>query len=249
MNAGALHDHLHGAWGHYHNHWGHYPFGAGWWGAGWHHMYHHHPGAFWTAFGLRTAAWFVGAGGWYDNSYGTYGGGGEYYAPVSYYQEPIYGDTYTEYSQPVTQLISYGESASYPAAEQQVWVNPSQLEQSAPPPQDANVMGLGIFGLMPNGSNRFVGWVQLTVSKEGAVRGYQVEAVSNKTSEVTGGVDKATLIIAWQSTGAAKMMFETSLDEITKDQFLVNAFDIAKKEAKAWQAVRVKDFGETFDVK
>jgi hypothetical protein len=106
-------------------------------------------------------------------------------------------------------------------------------------PQDAQWMPLGVFSLKPAGQQDSTRVIQLAVSRDGLVRGTQLDTLTEDTANIQGAVDKKSLRIAWtigSKTGAA---FEAALGDLTRPQCQVTV-RFADGKTAAWEMVRIE---------
>src|SRR5262249_18791175 len=93
-------------------------------------------------------------------------------------------------------------------------------------------------GLLPPGAVDFVATIQLSVNQNGVVRGYGVETVSGDIVEITGGLDRSNLRIAWAVTGDDALRFETTVTNLLQSESLVNVYNPVDRSVSVWQVVR-----------
>ncbi len=119
----------------------------------------------------------------------------------------------------------------------------SELAQSGGQPADgAEWMSIGVFALSPAGGGEATRVIQLSVSREGTVRGTHVDLVSDDAQEVRGAVNKQDLRIAFTIGSSSKVVFQGPLGELTKPEGRITAYFPDGKTA-AWRMVQVKQPG------
>jgi hypothetical protein len=113
------------------------------------------------------------------------------------------------------------------------------VQAGSQPAGDTEWMPLGVFGLMPDGQAQATRLVQLSISREGTVRGSHYDMVSDDVQGVQGAVDKQALRIAFSIGATAKVVFRGPLGELTKPDARVTACFPDGKTA-SWRMVQVK---------
>jgi hypothetical protein len=97
---------------------------------------------------------------------------------------------------------------------------------------------LGVFGLLPPGATEYAATIQLSVNRNGAVRGYAVETATGQVYEAIGGFDPSKLRIAWTFPGDGSLRFETTAGNLLQGESLVNVYDPVDRSVGVWQVVR-----------
>lgn len=97
-----------------------------------------------------------------------------------------------------------------------------QIVASAPEvaPEKAEWMPLGVFALTPDGQASGPDpslFLQLAISKEGALRGTFNNSATNQTQTIEGMVDKESQRAAWAVAGKSRPIMETGLGNLTED--------------------------------
>jgi hypothetical protein len=100
-------------------------------------------------------------------------------------------------------------------------------------------MPLGVFALKPDGQTRATRLVQLSISREGVVRGSHYDLLSDDVHGIQGAVDKQALRIAFAIGESGKVVFQGPLGELTRPEARVTAYFPDGKTA-AWRMVQVK---------
>lgn len=207
---------------HHHAHYAHHdrPFTHGWYG--------HHHGA-WGGWGWGNAwapAAFGTAAAWLGLSAADSVIGG--YQPVETVttaDTSDKGDQSDEGDQDAPANNETEQDADQPAADE------AQPQQFAPstqaaeliksgvtdPPKDAKLLPLGVYSLAPKGQHEASAMLQLSVSKDGVLRGSYYDLLSNQAHPVQGAVDKKTQRVAWTVGSNGKVLFETSLANLTQE--------------------------------
>ncbi len=113
---------------------------------------------------------------------------------------------------------------------------------------------IGVFGLIPPGSDDIVASVQLAVNQSGIVRGYQTDLATDDVVDVYGGTARqnsfiggqqeqgSILRISWQANADDSYKFDTTLDALVQSESVVNVFDPLDQSVSVWQVVR-QDLG------
>jgi len=113
---------------------------------------------------------------------------------------------------------------------------------ATPPPADS-WMPLGVFALMPDGEAEGADptiFLQLTVSKTGAIAGTLQDTVSGVTKDVEGMVDKETQRAAWTEVGETRPIMETGISNLTEDTTPV-LVHYADGTTQQWLLVRMEE--------
>lgn len=189
-----------------------YPFGRDWYGRlGW--RYRRWPYWAGVATGVAITSWLA---------YPPYAGYGSSTILVYYPEEAAPAQAYEE-----------GVGAVAPVADQ---------GETAPVDDDANWLSLGTFGLVPFGQQQLGYGLQLAVTPEGVVRGMMWDMARATVVEVAGGIDRDTLRVAWQAVGnPAAPYFETTVDQLTQDESLVNVYDPSSRTLVSWQLIEIDE--------
>lgn len=188
-----------------------YPFGRGWCD---HIHWHYHNWPIWTAAatGAALTTW-IGA-----PAYAGYGSS----QAVAYYpveQAPV--ETYEEQVTAPASAVEYGKATEVS--------------------DDAELLNLGTFGVIPNGEKDMAYGLQLTTTKEGIVRGLQWNMKDNTFVEVKGSIEKESLRISWQGQNAGDPYFETNVDQLTQQESYVNVYNPTTKVLISWQLIQIDE--------
>jgi len=214
-HGGAHHNAGHHANHHHHAHYAHHnrPFTHGWYG--------NHHGAWggwgWGAGNAWAPAAFGTAAAWLGLSAANSVAGG--YQPVETVYTADQGDQDTASNDDTT---PNGDEPSAQEAQPQNFAPAAQAAELvksgvADPPKDAKLLPLGVYSLAPKGQQEASAMVQLSVSKDGIVRGSYYDLLSNQAHPVQGAVDKKTQRVAWTVGSNGKVLFETSLANLTQE--------------------------------
>ena len=149
------------------------------------------------------------------------------YGSNVYYQDDMvyYGNT------PVATADDYADQAAAIAAS----------VPATPPPADS-WMPLGVFAVMPDGDATGADptlFLQLTVSKTGAIAGTLQNTVSGVTKNIEGMVDKETQRAAWTEVGQSRPIMETGIGNLTQDTTPV-LVHYADGTTQQWLLVRME---------
>ena len=103
-------------------------------------------------------------------------------------------------------------------------------------------MPLGVFAVMPDGDATGADptlFLQLTVSKTGAIAGTLQNTVSGVTKNIEGMVDKETQRAAWTEVGQSRPIMETGIGNLTQDTTPV-LVHYADGTTQQWLLVRME---------
>ena len=177
----------------------------------WNHPYH------WATWAAVTN-WFPW--GWSNARQYNYGGNVYYDNSTVYYEgQPV--ATADEYAQ---QAMTIAESTPEPAA-------------------SSDWMSLGVFALTQDGEASGPAptqFLQLAISKEGAVAGTFNNSTTDKSQEVEGAVDKESQRVAWVATGKQWPVMEAGISGLTEDQTPV-LIHFENGETQQWLMVRLEE--------
>ncbi len=113
--------------------------------------------------------------------------------------------------------------------------------QQANVPDDSQWMNLGNFGIIPYKATDMKYGIQLATTKDGVLRGIQWDMQANTSVELEGSIQKDTLRVAWQAKTANAPMFETSVDQLTQQESMVNVYDPISKSLVSWQLIQIDE--------
>lgn len=200
--------------------WGRSPwcYGYGYYGFG---SYPVNPWWWWTPAGWADVSGFVD-GVPPNPAYADYGGNILYDGDTAYVDgQPVPAQQYTE---PMTDLA----------------VNAAQQPPPTPPAegQTAEWLPLGVFALAQEEEGDPVLFLQLSVSRQGAISGAYTSALTEDQRPVTGVVDKATQRVVWRIGANTDTIYETSLANLTQDVSPV-AIHFGNSHTQTWLLVRM----------
>jgi len=198
-------------------HWGVY--GHGWYAA--------HPGAWWCTAWAADAAWAAC----------TWNGAAAYCGYDD--EQPIYYDYGTNVTYQGDNVYVNGQDQG---TTEQYYTQASNLATTgaeAEAPTSGDWLPLGVFALTKTGETRSDVSIQLAVNKQGTLRGNYTDAVTNKTQEVHGAVDKKTQRVAFTVGGNTTTVIETGLYNLTKDEAPA-LIHFGKDRTEQWLLVRLQ---------
>ncbi len=105
------------------------------------------------------------------------------------------------------------------------------------PPKDTAFLPLGVFSSAPQGKSEASALVHLAISKTGLVRGTYFDLLSDQDYPIRGALDKKTQQVAFTFGPQDKVVFETSLANLTQSQGAVAAH-IENGQATKWIMAR-----------
>jgi hypothetical protein len=120
-------------------------------------------------------------------------------------------------SQPVgnpEQYYNQAEGMAVADARQDAAANPAYTDGKL----KIKWLPLGVFALMKSDKDKPEMIFQLAIDKQGAIRGNYFSEVEDKTESVYGSVDKKTQRVAWHVGENKKVIVETGLYNLTKDE-------------------------------
>jgi hypothetical protein len=109
--------------------------------------------------------------------------------------------------------------------------------KSVDPPSDAKFMPLGVFTLAPEDQEEASAILQLAIAQDGALRGTYYDLLSDQAHQVRGAVDKKTQKAAFYLGTGGKVLFETSLPNLTQGTGGV-ALHYENGESRHWTLAR-----------
>lgn len=188
-----------------------YPFSRDWFGRmGW--RYHRWP--YWSGVvtGIAITSWL---------NYPPYGGYGSSTTIVYYPEQAAPPQVYDESVQYVLPIAEQGQNATV-------------LD-------DTDWLDLGTFGLVPFGQQQLAYGLQLAVARNGIVRGLMWDWSRNSNIEVAGALEANSLRIAWQAQGNPNApYFETTVDQLTQEESLINVYDPLAHSLVSWQLIQIE---------
>jgi hypothetical protein len=209
-------------------------YGRGWWGR--------YPGAWWArgfAAGVWTAATWPTINTWFGVDWPAYGysyGNDLTYVDnnVCLYGEPI--ATAAEYYDSAAALAETGAEADVPNEEP-----PANADTAAATgnPADVQWLPLGVFEALQPDQKSSKMTFQIAVNKDGIVRGNYYNTGDDNVQPIEGAVDKKTQRITWVVKDKDKIIFDTGLYNLTKDETAV-LVHFNKDKTEQWTLVRLK---------
>jgi hypothetical protein len=184
----------------------------GYGGYGWNHAagFWGYPGAWypmgwgaataWTTVGFASLAAFEGlalAGSMGDGDNTTYN--------VNYQGDTVYvngqpSGTQTQFYQQAQQLAQVPTVQNY---------TPSNTDSWQP---------LGVFSLVQGNQTDSTMVMQLAINKQGIVKGNYYNQITGENSQISGSLDKKTQRVAWSLGTNGNTVFDTSLNNLTKEE-------------------------------
>lgn len=115
----------------------------------------------------------------------------------------------------------------------------TQIAESVPPPDDAaEWMSVGVFAILPQGTEEVDVTVQLAVGKNGAVAGTYYKKDGEITLPLKGAVDEQKQRVAWKVGEEDPITMETGLDSLTRDKSTVIIY-FSEGVSETWDMVRI----------
>ncbi len=214
--------------------------------------YHYNPG-YWS--GYRTGYGF-GIGYGYGSGYSRYRRGYGYY-PYYHYRRygyrpwiwATYGGlaSWCGYNNLTPVVYNYSINDGYiyndgtPIAPVNDYASQAnQIAESVTPPEEsAEWMPVGLFAIVPQGTQDVNVTVQLAVGKNGAIAGTYFNKEGNITLPLQGAIDKTKQRAVWKVGEEEAVTMETGLDSLTKDKSTVILF-FSDGVSEVWDMVRIE---------
>jgi hypothetical protein len=166
------------------------PFTAEWYAdhpAAWQST-HPHADAWAAATATGVAAWL----GW--AAYPANDGDGTYNTTVVYEQAPA------------------EETEAEPAADDEVLADQAAISQ-----EDANDwLALGVYSVLSNSGEPAARLLQLSVNRQGELRGVYYDTISNNSQNLSGQIDQSTQVAQWSIDSNAQTTFRANLSQLTQ---------------------------------
>lgn len=164
--------------------------------------------------------------------------------PVSY----DYGDnvTYNDNSvylndQPIASAPEYYQSAaSLAQIGEQANIPTQQPTANEVDPKNAKWLSLGVFEALREKEKTSSMMFQIAVNKDGIVRGNYFNTSDNVQQPIEGAVDKKTQRITWVVEDQKKIIFDTGLYNLTKNETPV-LVHMDKDKTEQWVFVRINE--------
>lgn len=93
---------------------------------------------------------------------------------------------------------------------------------------------LGVFALQPTGSADATRMLQLSVNRDGLLRGDHFDVLSEETQAIKGAIDKTTQRVAWTIGKGGRVVFQSTLADLTQPEGAATAF-FPDGKSSAWQ--------------
>ena len=179
----------------------------------WGHVSGHH-WWHWSTWPVLTT-WFVWS--WGQPIYYDYGGN------VYYYNDYVYID-----NTPVCTGVQYAQQAEV-------------LANRVPPvdPQPEDWLPLGVFAFSQGQDSEAMAYLQLAVTKDGAIGGTYHNVLTDTTLPIQGTVDQRTQRAAWTIGDNKTTVMETGVYNLTQDQTTV-LVHYGDQQTKQWLLVRLQ---------
>lgn len=129
---------------------------------------------------------------------------------------------------PVGEIARYREGASKLA------------EAAAAVPKTREWLPLGVFGLVPSSGPTGTLLLQLSVNKDGAIRGSYLNLGTGASESLEGAADRETQLVAWTVGSGKAIVMQSALSSLTRDQATLLAH-LADGWTRIWSMVRLKD--------
>jgi len=101
-------------------------------------------------------------------------------------------------------------------------------------------MSLGAYSLMTGAGDPGTRILQLSVDKQGNIRGSYYDMITNATHNVVGVIDKNTQQVRWTIDTNRQLTFVATLDQLTQSQGVVNV-KLPGGQIQQWQLVRMEN--------
>lgn len=104
----------------------------------------------------------------------------------------------------------------------------------------ADWMTLGAYTLMTSSGDPGTRIIELSVNKQGNIRGSYYDMITNSTNNVFGVIDQNNQQVRWTLDTNKQMTFATPLDQLTQPQGVVNV-KLPGGQVQEWQLVRMEN--------
>ncbi len=111
--------------------------------------------------------------------------------------------------------------------------------QKAAEEPKADFQSLGVFAIAESGEEKATNIFQLSLSKEGVIRGEYYNALTDTTVPVAGSVDKKTQRAAWTAGDKPFPLYEVGIANLTKDETTM-LVHYSKENRKQFVLVRLE---------
>jgi hypothetical protein len=175
----------------------------------------------WIGPTFRPVAWATAA------AFCGYGGSSAAYC--DYGTTTVYdGETVYVNGDPVGSAQEYATQASTIA---------NSGQQAAPVPE-ADVLPLGVFGMVQGEDATSTQFFQLSVTRQGVLSGEYYNSTTDETEKVIGAVDKQTQRAAWTVGDRKTTVYEAGFANLTKDQTTM-VIHYGTNKTQQWTLVRI----------
>ncbi len=113
-------------------------------------------------------------------------------------------------------------------------------------PNNTQFLPLGVYALAPAGHSDATAVVQLSVTKDGILRGSYCDLISDQGQTIFGAIDKQSRRAAWTVGTGGKAVFETTLDSLTRADGQV-ALEFPGGDVKQYTLARFENGNPTPD--
>jgi hypothetical protein len=199
--------------------------------------YHNYPHAWFTVGRLAGTAWtsptWDGIDDWFGSDWPAYGysyGDDITYANNNVYYNGQPAGTAADYYQEADNLAQVGEQANIPNQP------PANSQADSQNPQ---WLPLGVFEAQKENEKTSDMIFQLAVNKAGIIRGNYFNPADKNVQTIEGAVDKKTQRVSWVVEDQKKIIFDTGLYNLTKDEAPV-LVHLSKDKTEQWLLVRMK---------
>ena len=107
-------------------------------------------------------------------------------------------------------------------------------------PADTTFLPLGVYSLVAASHEDASALVQLSVSKDGVLRGSYYDLMSDEGQKIQGAVDKKTQRVAWTIGANGRVVFETSLSDLTQATGPVSLY-FENGQTREWNLTRLEE--------
>lgn len=111
--------------------------------------------------------------------------------------------------------------------------------QAASATADADVLPLGVFGMVQGEETNATQFFQLAVNKQGIITGEYYNAMTGETEKLAGAVDKQTQMAAWTVGAGNTVVYQAGIANLTKDETTV-VIHYGTEKTQQMTLVRIK---------
>jgi hypothetical protein len=160
-----------------------------------------------------------------------------------YASDPVYYDygTTTVYEGETVYVNgdSVGTTEQYAAQATAI----AEAGQAVSPAKDDEFMTLGVFGMVQGDETTATQIFQLTVNKQGVIRGEYYNATTDQTEKISGSVDKKSQRAAWTVGDRKSPVYEAGIANLTKEETTMMVH-FGKERSQQWTLVRIEQQAE-----